>query len=236
MQAVILAGGQGTRLRPYTTALPKPLVPVGGLPILEILLRQLKRRGCTEAVLAVGHLAGLIRAYCGRGRQWGLRIRYHNETRPLGTAGALRAIRGLRPRFLVLNGDILTDLDFRALHRHHERSGAWATLGAVRRESRVDYGVLELARDGSLARYIEKPRLPYLVSMGINVLERRAVSLIRPGEALGIPDLAARIMASGGTVACYRARCRWLDIGRPEDYEAASALFARAPSRFLGPA
>ncbi len=230
MQAVILAGGKGTRLRPFTTSLPKPLVPVGDLPIIEIVLRQLKARGFREAVISTGHLAELIEAYCGDGRRWGLRLRYVREDKPLSTAGALKLIRGLSPQFLTINGDILTDLDYRALAAAHRRSGARATLALCERRSTVDFGVISLDERDRVQAYAEKPSTRYLVSMGVNVFDRRVLEHIRPGEALGIPDLIGRVRAAGGLVAGFRNKARWLDIGRPEDYEAAQAIFA-VPSR-----
>lgn len=233
MQAVILAGGKGTRLRPYTTSLPKPLVPLGDYPILEIILRQLSRQGFKDVVISTGHLAELIEAYCGKGKKWKLRIRYAREDKPLNTAGCLRTIRGLKPHFLVVNGDILTDLSFKKLYQHHRKQKGWATLGVVPRESKVDYGVVELGPDSTLAKYIEKPRLPYLVSMGVNVFDRRAIRYIRKGEAIGIPDLVLRLTARGKKVYCYKNDASWLDIGRPEDYQTAQDLFERDRNRFL---
>lgn len=233
MQAVILAGGKGTRLRPYTTSLPKPLVPLGDYPILEIILRQLARQGFSDVVVSTGHLAELIEAYCGTGRKWGLRIRYAREKKPLSTAGGLRAIKGLKPHFLVINGDILTDLDFRKLYRFHLEEKSWATLAVTPRESKVDYGVVELGPAASLERYIEKPALPYLVSMGINVFDRRAVGHIRPGEPIGIPDFVLRLKEKKKKVVCFSASSSWLDIGRPDDYQTAQDLFERDPKRFL---
>ena len=233
MQAVILAGGKGTRLRPLSASLPKPLVPVGDYPILEILLRRLAKQGFRDVVLCVGHLAELVMAFCGDGKRWGLKIRYVREEKPLHTAGALRLVRGLAPHFLVVNGDILTTLDFRALMRRHARRGGWATLAVCPREARIDYGVVRLHGDESLEAYIEKPVIPYLVSMGINVFDRRAVGLIRRGEHIGIPDFALRIQKAGKPVHGFRTDAEWLDIGRLEDYEAAQDLFAGDPRRFL---
>jgi NDP-sugar pyrophosphorylase family protein len=232
MQAVILAGGKGTRLRPYTVSLPKPLVPVGDYPIIEILLRKLKRNGFNDIIISTGHLAELIEAYCRDGRRWGLRIRYAREDKPLNTAGALRLVRGLQERFLVVNGDVLTDMDFREMAKTHARSKALATVGVVARESRVDYGVVEAGPDSELVRYIEKPSLPYLVSMGVNALSREAVGHIRPGEALGMPDFLLRLKKHG-PVRCFRCRGAWLDIGRPDDYQAAQDIFEKSPAHFL---
>ena len=237
MQAVILAGGKGTRLRPFTATLPKPLVPVGEHPIIEIVLRQLKAHGFSEVVISTGHLAELIEAFCGNGRRWGLRVRYVREEKPLSTAGALRLIRGLEPHFLTVNGDILTTLDFKKLYDFHRSREAEATVGVCERRTRLDFGVLSLDEAGRLESYEEKPSRRTLVSMGVNVFARRALEHIRRGEALGIPDLIGRIRAAGGTVMGYRNKAEWLDIGRPEDYGAAQEIFShpRRRARYLRP-
>lgn len=226
MQAVILAGGKGTRLRPYTATLPKPLVPVGDQPIIEVVLRQLRRHGFREVVVSTGHLAELISAFCGDGKRFGLKIRYVRESEPLSTAGALRLIRGLARHFLTVNGDVLTDLDFGKLFDAHRRGKALATVGVVTREHTVDFGVVRLDGGGRLCGYDEKPRLSYLVSMGVNAFDRAALDFMKPGERLGIPDLVERLRAAGQPVRGYRFDGAWLDIGRPADYEAAQELFA----------
>ena len=230
MQAVILAGGKGTRLWPLTTALPKPLVPVGEHPIIEVILRQLKRYGFKDVVISVGHLAGLIEAYCGDGRRWGLRVRYAREDKPLSTAGALRQVKGLARDFLTINGDILTTLDFAALFAAHRRAKADATLAVCPRSTTVSFGVLDLDAAGRVTGYHEKPTLRYRVSMGVNVFSRAMLRLIPPGRPLGIPGFVDRIRAAGGLVRGYESRPDWLDIGRPEDYAAAQAVF-RSPRR-----
>lgn len=225
MQAVILAGGKGTRLRPLTTALPKPLVPVGDRPIIEVVLRQLKNRGFKDVVVSVGHLAELIEAFCGDGRRWGLRVRYAREAKPLSTAGALRGVKGLAPHFLTINGDVLTTLDFKALFDAHRKARADATVAVCERSTTVSFGVVELGKDGLISGWNEKPTLRYQVSMGVNVFSRGALKLLKPGQPLGIPEFLARIREDGGRVFGYRSKAEWLDIGRPEDYEAAQALF-----------
>ena len=197
MQAVILAGGQGTRLRPYTAVLPKPLMPIGDLPILEIVLRQLRRAGFAEVTLAVSYLAEMIQAYCGDGSRYGLRLRYSRETAALSTAGPLQLVPGLDGTFLVMNGDLLTTLDYGALVRRHRESGAVATIATHRRSVRIDYGVVEPGADGTLARYVEKPEYHYQVSMGINVLEPRVLEHIRPGEPLGNRAVARAVVDDG---------------------------------------
>lgn len=233
MRAVILAGGQGTRLRPYTTVLPKPLMPVGDMPILEVVLRQLRRHGFTRATLAVSYLAELLEAYCGDGSRFGLRMDYSREPKPLSTAGPLQLIAGLDDTFLVMNGDLLTTLDYAALVRHHRASGAAATLAMHRRSVRIDFGVVEAGADGALERYIEKPEYHYTVSMGINVLEPRALRHIGAGEALGMPDLLLRLKAAGEKVIAYETDCLWLDIGRKDDYERALEIFESRRAEFL---
>ena len=237
MQAVILAGGKGTRLRPFTSTLPKPLVPVGEHPIIEIVLKQLKTHGFEEVIISTGHLAGLIEAYCGDGRRWGLRVRYVREDKPLSTAGALKLIRHLEPHFLTVNGDILTTLDFKRLYDFHLSSKAAATIGVCERRGIVDFGVLGLDASGRVESYAEKPSHRYLVSMGVNAFARGALKHIHPGESLGIPDLISRIRASGGLVMGFRNKAEWLDIGRPEDYQAAQDIFSspRRRGRYLRP-
>ena len=233
MHAVILAGGKGTRLLPYTLNFPKPLVPVGDYPIMEIVVRQLRQAGFGRLTILSGHLADLIQAYFGDGARWGVQIEYVREQRPLNTAGALRLVSNPSPDMLVMNGDILTTMDFRGLFDRHLEKGAAATVATVRREHHVDFGVIESDGDGFLAHYREKPVLDYTVSMGVYVLQRRCVDLIAPDEALGMPDLLLRVRDSGQRVYCAREPGYWLDIGRVDDYEEAQRQFADNPGRFV---
>jgi len=235
MQAVILAGGKGTRLRPLTASLPKPLVPLGDVPIIEVVLRQLRHYGFREVIVSTGHLGELIEAYCGDGRRWGLKLRYVHEDKPLSTAGALKLVSGLDRQFLTINGDVLTTLDFRKLWDFHRESKATATLGVCERKTVVSFGVIGLDGSGKLQSYIEKPSYRYLVSMGINVFDRRALHFIKKNEFLGIPELVRRLRSAGEPVSGYKSNAEWLDIGRPEDYEIAQEIFAsqRKRSRYL---
>ncbi len=233
MQAVILAGGKGTRLRPYTTVFPKPLMPIGEMPILEVVLRQLRRSGFDRVTLAVSYLAELIEAFCGNGSRFGLDLRYSRETRELSTAGPLKLVGGLDSTFLVMNGDLLTTLDYGALVETHRMAGATATIAAHRRTVRIDYGVLEPGPDGRLVNYLEKPEIPYTVSMGIYVLEPEVLDFIEAGESLGMPDLLLRLKAAGRTVLVHESPCLWLDIGRFEDYERAVEIFESMRTEFL---
>lgn len=236
MQAVILAGGKGTRLRPYTTSFPKPLMPVGDLPILEIVLRQLGRAGFDRIVITTGHLGEMIRLFCGDGSRWGLRVAYSHEEAPLGTAGPLALLADeLDEHFLVMNGDLLTTLDYRRAFETHVSRGVTASISVFRREVKVDFGVVEQDPPGFLARYIEKPTLSYDVSMGVNMLSRGALRFMEMGQRLDMPELMTRIVAAGQKVACHHEDCYWLDIGRTDDYQVATDEFEKRRDLFLPP-
>jgi NDP-sugar pyrophosphorylase family protein len=222
VRAVILAGGKGTRLAPYTTVFPKPLMPVGDMPVLELLVRSLARAGITEITLAVGHLASLIMAYFGDGAALGVAITYSLEDAPLGTAGPLRLVDRLDQPFLVMNGDLLTDLDFDALVAAHRASGAEATVGTYRRDLQIELGVVEVDRHDRIRRYTEKPVERFLVSMGIYVLEPTVLDLI-PARRFDLPDLVSALIARDRVVNSFEHPGYWLDIGRPADYEQAQA-------------
>ncbi len=222
MKAVILAGGKGTRLRPYTTAFPKPLMPVGDKPILEIILRQLKSHGINEVIMAVGHLAELIMTFFGDGSKFGVKIKYSREDEPLGTAGPLSLIKDeLTETFLVMNGDILTTLNYSDLIEYHKKSNATATIALNKREVYIDFGVVELDKNSNIVDYIEKPTLHYLVSMGIYVFEPEVLKYIPNNKKFDFPDLVKELISKGEKVKGYVYDGYWLDIGRPEDYEKA---------------
>jgi NDP-sugar pyrophosphorylase family protein len=224
MHAVILAGGRGTRLRPYTTTLPKPLVPIGDeFSILEIVLRQLARRGFVRATIAIGYLGSLIRAYVGDGSQWGIAVDYVTEDVPLGTMGpVVLNLDRLPEHFLVMNGDILTDLDFADLLGRHAAGDAPLTVGTYRRDVKIDFGVLEVA-DDRIVDFREKPVLSYSVSMGIYGLSRTTLQRYEAGRPLGFDELVLDLLARGENPAVYAFSGNWLDIGRPEDYDRANS-------------
>lgn len=234
MHAVILAGGRGTRLRPYTTALPKPLVPIGDeYAILEIVLRQLSRRGFGRATIAIGHLGSLIRAYVGDGSQWGIAVDYVTEDEPLGTMGpVVLNLDRLPEHFLVMNGDILTDLDFADLLRQHAAGGAPLTVGTYHRDVKIDFGVLEVV-GGAIVGFSEKPVLSYSVSMGIYGLSRQTLERYERGRPLGFDELVLDLLARGEHPATYPFSGHWLDIGRPEDYDRASQELGTILPTFL---
>lgn len=224
MKAVILAGGRGTRLKPYTTVFPKPLMPIGNRPILEIIIRQLKSQHFSEIILTVGYLGELIMAYFGDGSKLGVNIRYSREEQPLGTAGGLGLIKDeLDDTFLMINGDTLTTLNFSDLIDYHKRNSAIATMALKKRQIRIDFGVIEVDTSNSEVKaYIEKPTLENLVSMGVYVLNPEVLEYIEPNEYLDFPELIRSLLADGRTVKGYIFDGYWLDIGRPEDYERAN--------------
>jgi len=233
MMAVILAGGKGTRLRPFTMTIPKPLLPLGDVPILEVVLQQLVRAGVSRVVLTLGHMPHLFAACIGDGKRLGLEIEYCTEDTPLGTAGSLLLVPNPDEHVLVMNGDLLTTIDYGALLKWHVASKSAATIAVHRRTSYIDYGVIETSSDGQLERYIEKPSIPYLVSMGINVVSRRAFEFIPQGVKFDMPQLMQAARDAGERVSCYDSDCYWQDIGRFDDYQQASADFAANPDRFL---
>jgi NDP-sugar pyrophosphorylase family protein len=234
-RAVILAGGLGTRLRPYTTVLPKPLMPVGDRPILDIVVRQLARAEFDRITIATGYLAELIEAFFGDGSRYGIPIDYFREQEPLGTVGALSLIDGLDEDFLVMNGDILTDIDYSALLERHREGGQTATIAAHERDVQVTLGVMRFEdTDPTLVTgYIEKPVLSYVVSMGVYCFAPRVRGHIPVGERLDFPDLVTRLIAHGERVRAWRSVDHWLDIGRHDDYEQAQEEFNQLRHRFL---
>jgi len=233
MRAVILAGGEGSRLKPFTVVIPKPLVPIGEMPILELLIRQLKAQGFDWITLSVGYLSTLIEAYCGDGSRWNVRLDYVREVEPLGTAGFLGLLDDLtEDRLLVVNGDTLTDLDMGRVYREHD-VGDGATICANRRSTAVEFGVLEVDASGRLRSYTEKPTVTHEVSMGVNVVSAWAIdAFVEPHVPLQMPELLRRIQAEG-TVRVRTTDAYWLDMGRMSDLETAVETFAADPSRFL---
>jgi NDP-sugar pyrophosphorylase family protein len=235
-RAVILAGGLGTRLRPYTTVLPKPLMPVGDRPILDIVVRQLARARFERITIATGHLAELIEAFFGDGSRYGVPIDYFREEQPLGTVGALSLIDGLDHDYLVMNGDILTDIDYGALLERHRQGGQSATIAAHQRDVQVSLGVMRFEQEDDptvVTGYIEKPTLSYVVSMGVYCFAPRVRRHIPPGEYLDFPDLVLRLIGAGETVRAWHSKDHWLDIGRHDDYEQAQDEFNALRHRFL---
>ncbi|GAK57158.1 mannose-1-phosphate guanyltransferase [Candidatus Vecturithrix granuli] len=232
MQAIILAGGKGTRLKPFTTNFPKPLVPVDDTPILEIVLRQLKYYGFTEIILAVNHLAEIIMAFFGHGEKLGMNITYSLEDQPLGTAGPLSLIQNLHENFLVMNGDTLTTINYKQLFDYHVQQHNDVTISVYKKEVKIDLGVLE-TEGPRFQRYIEKPTYYFEVSMGIYVFHKEMIQNIPLGAYMDMPDLISKLHCLNKQVRCFRGEYYWLDIGRIEDYEKATDLFQERREQFL---
>ena len=234
MRAVVLAGGRGRRLAPLTAVFPKPLAPIGEIPIIDIVLRQLRWHGIRQVVISVGYLGELIQAYLAtRGGIPGLEITYLREAEPLGTAGPLALLPSQDEDVLVVNGDVLTDFDFSQLITFHQERRPALSIAVHQREVTIDLGVVDFAGDGMVSGFREKPRIEYHCSMGINIYAPRALQAIAPGEPLDFPDLALRLVERGDPVLAYRSECYWLDIGRRDDYDRALEEFPRLRQRLL---
>ena len=233
MKAVVLAGGRGTRLAPYTQILPKPLMPIGEMPILEVMLRQMKRAEIGEVVLTVGHLAALLRSYFEDGKRWGVHISYSYEDQPLGTAGPLALIGDLDDTFLVTNGDVLTTLDLSSLLAYHRQRGGIATIAVHKSQVRIDLGVVQWDGNKCISGYIEKPTYDYTVSMGIYVFEPTVLDYIPPSQYLDFPDLVLKLIAAHEQVNGFLYDGYWKDLGRRDDYEQAAQDFQSMHAQFL---
>jgi NDP-sugar pyrophosphorylase family protein len=223
MKAIILAGGKGTRLRPYTTVIPKPLVPVGNKAILEILISRLKASGITDLTLCVNHMAALIMAYFGDGTKWGVKIEYSQEDKFLSTVAPIKLVKNLPKNFLVMNGDLLTDLDFRDLYNYHLKNHAIITVATYKRESQINFGVIDIDEKESVAiGFQEKPVHEVNVSMGVYAFNKKLLSYVPDHKLFGFDDLMHKLLCEKQTVKVYPFNGYWLDIGRPEDYEKAN--------------
>lgn len=236
MKAVILAGGKGTRLEPYTTVFPKPLVPIGNRPILDIIIRQLAYYGFRDIILTVGHLSELIQAYFKNGiidLAHDIKLTYIKEHMPTGTAGSLQSIPNLREAFLVMNGDLLTTLDYNKLVAYHREKGGVLTIAMHKKHVKIDLGVMEINSDGFLDSYIEKPERIYNVSMGIYIYEPEVLTYIEPNSHLDFPSLVQRLLDAGEKVAAYPCDDFWLDIGNHDDFAKAQVEFERQKHKFL---
>lgn len=223
-KAVVLAGGRGTRLAPYTSVLPKPLMPIGDRSILEVVLRQLHSHGIFDVTLCVGYLSHLIEAVLGDGSAHGTSIKYVRESQALGTAAPLRMVDGLDSTFIVMNGDVLTTLDYGGLLRYHHDHRNVVTIAAKMRRIKIDYGVLHVGSNGNrgrLRRFVEKPEMTSRVSMGIYVMEPAALEYIPSEGHFDFPDLVQALLADNKAVGVYDYDGMWFDIGRAEDYEQA---------------
>jgi NDP-sugar pyrophosphorylase family protein len=233
MKAVVLAGGKGARLAPYTRIIPKPMMPIGDKAILEILLFQMRRAGIQEVTLTVGYLAGLMKAFFQDGSQMGLSICYSYEDHPLGTAGPLAFVDGLDEAFIVSNGDVLTTLDLQDLIDFHHHYKGIATIASHRRKVKIDLGVIQTDGFCTINGYQEKPTIEYNASMGIYIFEPAVLEFIPKGQYLDFPDLVKTLIAAGKKVVAYPFDGYWQDLGRPDDYEQATLDFETMREQFL---
>jgi NDP-sugar pyrophosphorylase family protein len=233
MEAIILAGGLGSRLKPYTMSIPKPLLPVGDMPIIEVLLTQLANKGFTKIYICLGHMAPIFQTYLGDGSKFGLSIEYIFEDVPLGTAGALRMINTTAAHVLIMNGDLLTNFDFMEFFNQHLQKKAAASIGVSVRKVFIDYGVVKTDGDSFLEGFDEKPTHQYNVSMGINIIKSEMIRFIPENIKFDMPDFLLKIKSEGENVFCYKTDCYWQDIGRFDDYQKASADFVENPEYFL---
>jgi NDP-mannose synthase len=234
-RAVVLAGGTGTRLRPYTVVLPKPLMPIGDYPILEVIVRQLGRQGFTRITLAVNHQANIIKAFFGDGNKWGVDIDYSLETKPMSTIAPLSLISDLPDNFLLMNGDVLTDLDLNGFFQRHVTAGRLLTIAAARRLQLIDYGVLQVDSSHRLTKFCEKPRTEYLVSMGVYAVNRAVLAFVPQDSRYGFDDLMNELLKKGEPVTVDPFEGYWLDIGRPDDYVRAIDEFEQRKHELLPP-
>jgi len=232
-RAIILAGGKGTRLKPYTISLPKPLVPIGETPILEIIIRQLKKYGFERITVTINHFADIIQAYFGNGEKWGIKIDYSLELKPLSTMGPLTLIEDLPDNFLVMNGDVLTNLNFDRFYTEHLIKKNSFTIGAYRRKDSVDYGVLEKNSNNELVSFEEKPVKEYLVSMGVYMMNKRNIELIPYNTFFGFDNLMSKLISINCLPYILEFDGYWLDIGRPDDYEKASDMILKNEFTFF---
>lgn len=234
MKAVILAGGRGTRLHPFTVSFPKPLMPLGEIPVLEVLMKRLMQHGITDMTLCLGHLAGLIQAYLDQRKSLTsqVKLNYVIEDEPTGTAGSLSLVPNLDETFLALNGDLLTNIDIGELIAYHKQQNAILTIATHKRKVKIDLGVLEFDDQSVITNYLEKPETTYHVSMGIYVYEPRVLSYIPKGAYLDFPNLVMKLIQANEKVVSYVTDCTWLDIGRPDDYARAQELFSQRREDF----
>lgn len=225
-RAIILAGGKGTRLKPYTISLPKPLVPIGEVPILEIIIRQLKKAGFNHVTLTVNHMADIIQAYFGDGSKWHIKIDYSLELKPLSTMGPLKLIPDLPEDFLVMNGDVLTDLNFEEFYSSHVGKKANFTIASYLRKDKVEYGVLIKNENSELVQFQEKPENDYLVSMGVYMMNKTNLNYIPFDTFFGFDHLMNTLIDKKQYPSIFQFNGYWLDIGRPADYERAIEEYA----------
>lgn len=232
-RVVIQAGGKGSRLYPYTKVLPKPLMPVGGMPILEIMIRQLASQGFRDLIISIGYLGDMIRLCCGHGEKWGVKIEYVTEEQPLGTMGPLKMMTDLGETFLVMNGDLLTDFRFDSFLQQHSKGDSLLTIGTYQKPVSISLGVLKTDEAMKVVGFTEKPTLHFPCSMGIYAMQAAVLDLIPEARAFGFDDLMHTMLEKELQATAYIFNGTWMDIGRPEDFQAACDMVEKEPGKFI---
>lgn len=226
MRAIILAGGKGTRLKPYTTSLPKPLMPIGGeLPILEIVIRQLKKNGFKHITMAVNHMANIIMAFFGDGKKWNLKIDYSIEDKPLGTIAPLTLLNDLPDNFLVMNGDVFTDINYADVFKFHVKNKNDITITTFKRGMNIEFGELKLDGKDYVVGFREKPTYYFNVGVGVNIINKKVIEKISKNKPYGFDNLIIDGIENDLKIKAYMFSGLWLDIGRPEDYDMANEIW-----------
>ncbi len=236
MKTIILAGGKGTRIEPYSIVIPKPLAPIGERPILDIIIHQLAHHGLKDIVLTTGYLSELTKAYVDSRKQdfKDVNIEYVREEEPTGTAGSLRLVPDLNETFLVMNGDLLTTLNYNELIDYHKQHGGILTIAMHKKRIKIDLGVMEADSDNQLISYLEKPEKTYSVSMGIYVYEPKALEYIQQGDTyLDFPHLVQRLLENKEKVVVYPSEDFWFDLGNHEDFSKAQKEFENLRNKLL---
>ena len=232
-RAIILAGGKGTRLRPFTKVFPKPMMPIGKYAILEIVVKQLRFYGFKHITITVNNQAKLIKAFFGNGAKFNTHIDYALEKKPLGTMGPLKTVKNLPKNFLVLNGDVLTDLNFHKFYAHHIKNNNLFTISSYKRTELIDYGLLETNKKNSLIKFIEKPKKTYKMSMGVYMLKKDILKYIPKEKHFGFDNLMYKLLKLKKRIKVKPHNGYWLDIGRPNDYILATEQFKKMKKKLL---
>lgn len=234
MRAIILAGGKGTRLKPYTTSLPKPLMPIGGeFPILEIVIKQLKRDGFKHVTMAVNHMANIIMAFFGDGKKWDMKIDYSVEEKPLGTIAPLTLLNDLPDNFLVMNGDVFTDINYADVFDSHMKNNNDITVTTYKRGMNIAFGELTLNEKDSVVGFKEKPTYYFNVGVGINIINKKVIDNLSKNKPYGFDNLILDGIENDLRIKAYMFSGLWLDIGRPEDYDKANEIWETMKHKLL---
>lgn len=235
MKTIILAGGQGTRLAPYNTIFPKPMMPLGDRAVLDIIIQQLEHHGLSDIIISLGYLGELIEAYISNGSPHVVKanISFVREREPLGTVGALSLVPGLHETFMSINGDTLTTLDYTKLLEHHKKSNSMMTIAVNKKDIKINFGVIETDENNCLVKFTEKPQIQYKVGMGVYVYEPEVLKFITPGKKFDFPDLVWKILDAGKKISTYCSNDYWLDLGTHTDYEKAQSEYEQMKDRLL---